>query len=159
MNPKAVAALGIITTILGLVTGNWESLTNLVHTLLARPQAEAVIISAITGCSIASIIPTIFPKTVKRTVTRKRMVEGVEIITKTVEDVDATDIARAWMRTAAIPITFAISWRMVPTEIGLFYALLAAFAGTQVMLLLWKLLGMLIPQVTPHAFQPKEPTP
>lgn len=154
MNPKATAAIAVATAVLALISGNWETISAIYHKIMSRPQAEACIISSIIGCSIASVIPMLYPKMVKRNVTREVEHDGIKAWVTKPEMVDSSGVAKSMMRFASIAITFAICWRMVPTEMGAFYALLAAFAGTQMMMLIWRLISLVLPQqLTPAAFQ------
>jgi hypothetical protein len=60
---------------------------------------------------------------------------------------------RSLMRFGASVLTFGAAWSLQPTQLGLYYALIAAFAGAQVHMTLTRWLYRLFPMLEPPALR------
>lgn len=125
MNPRFAGILATLAAVGALISANWAW----VEMMWAKPQVEAFVVSSLSGSAFSVIVPYLFPKW---------------------ED---SERVKTYMRWGSVLITFAIAWRMIPTENGLVYAFLSACAGTFLLMRGTAMLYLIFPELKPGALK------
>lgn len=124
------ALLGVIGANMGVV----EYIGQMLQGKIGHPQFVAVAVGIMAGSAYTTWIPYVLPKLA--------CAERVKIL----------------LRLSSSVLTFAVSWRLMPTEAGAYWALIAAFAGAQVYMTATRTLYLLAPWLKPESLKPNPPT-
>lgn len=123
----AVAGIGGVLAMLAANVGLFDWFDDKVHAWIGRPQLTAMVVGTAVGVAWSHWIPYVFKAWF------------------------CADRVRALIYVSSSALTFAISWRMSPTEFGAFYSLFAAFSGVLIYewgtAVLYKLVPWLKPAV------------
>jgi len=133
MNHAKGITIASIAAILGMIGANMGVIDYLgaaFNKSIGHPQAVAVSVGILVGATYTVWIPYTFPWFA--------CAERLKII----------------LRLSSSVLTFAVAWRLMPTEAGAYWALIAAFAGAQVYMTVTRTLYLIAPWLKPEALKP-----
>ncbi len=131
-NGKAGLTIAGITAVLAMIASQTAAIDYL-RTLGAEwihwPQLRAIVLGVAIGVAFSAWVPYVIPAAACK------------------------ERAQTLMRFGASVLTFAACWRMQPTELGLYYALIAGMAGTSFYMTTTRWIYRAFPSLQPPALR------
>lgn len=129
-----IAGIAALLGVIGANMGAVEYIGAALNGRIGHPQFVAVTVGIMAGSAYTIWIPYVFG--------RYACVERLKIL----------------LRLSSSVLTFAVAWRLMPTEAGAYWALIAAFAGAQVYMTVTRTVYLLAPWLKPESLKPNPPT-